>query len=415
MVLVLLASVLTLAASVAHADVFNMPSGETSLSFVTVADAGNAADTTLGVGSSGYGSVPYVYRMGEYDVTVGQYVQFLNAVAKTDTYGLYFSPMGKDYPTIGITQSGSSGNYSYSVTGSYGQGVNCPIFDVTWGDAARFCNWLQNGQPTGPEGNGTTETGAYTLNGAVANAGLMAISRNNGATYFIPSENEWYKVAYYNPSTCTYWTYPTRSNADPSNVLSSSGTNNANYLVGNWPNGTYTDPTNYLTPVGAFVASPGPYGTYDMGGDLFQWNEASIGGSSRGLRGGGWEYNSGTLASSNRDISGPTVESLNIGFRVASLPTGWHDPGDANGDGQVDINDLTIVLTNFGQPWCAWSQGCMDGDPLGIADINDLTIVLANFGTTYGPGLAAVPEPSALVLLAAGVVSLVACTRRQRR
>ena len=87
--------------------------------------------------------------MGKYDVTVGQYCQFLNAVAKTDTYGLYNSNMadGLCSPTIGITQSGSSGSYSYSVTGSYSQGVNCPIFDVTWGDAARFCNWLQNGQP----------------------------------------------------------------------------------------------------------------------------------------------------------------------------------------------------------------------------------------------------------------------------
>ena len=92
--------------------------------------------------------------MGKYDVTVGQYCQFLNAVAKTDTYGLYNSSMNAlDFPTIAITQSGTSGNYSYSVTGGSAgtdpQAANCPIFDVTWGDAARFCNWLQNGQPTG--------------------------------------------------------------------------------------------------------------------------------------------------------------------------------------------------------------------------------------------------------------------------
>ena len=134
-------------------------------------------------GTTGYGSVPYIYQMGKYDVTVGQYCQFLNAVAKTDTYGLYNSGMATDYPTIGITQSGSSGNYSYSVTGSYSQAANCPIFDVSWGDAARFCNWLQNGQPTGAEGTGTTETGAYTLNGATTQSALMAITRNAGATY----------------------------------------------------------------------------------------------------------------------------------------------------------------------------------------------------------------------------------------
>ncbi|MGO9112151.1 MAG: hypothetical protein ACLP9L_23235 [Thermoguttaceae bacterium] len=61
-----------------------------------------------------------------------------------------------------------------------------------------------------------------------------------------------------------YWLYPTQSNTAPSNVLSANGTNNANY----YSNNTWTDPANYLTPVGSFAASPGPYGTYDMGGNV---------------------------------------------------------------------------------------------------------------------------------------------------
>jgi hypothetical protein len=84
-------------------------------------------------------------------------------------------------------------------------------------------------------------------------------------------------------------------------------------------------------------------------------------------------------------------------------------PGDANGDGRVDINDLTIVLANYGQTGCAWSQGCMDGDPTGAVDINDLTIVLANYGRTAGAvGIGAVPEPGTLLLLAAGLAGLLA-------
>jgi formylglycine-generating enzyme required for sulfatase activity len=284
---------LPLADGVAQADV--------NLQFVTVGNPGNAADPL-----TGYGAVPYTYQMGKYDVTTAQYCQFLNAVATTDTYGLYNSDMTV-YSTIKITQSGSSGSYSYSVTGSDPQAANCPVFSVTWGDAARFCTWLQNGQ----KGPGTTETGAYTLNGAVTDAALMAITRNAGATYFIPSENEWYKAAYYNASTASYWLYPTQSNTQPSNVLSATGTNNANY-------GGYTDPLNYLTPVGAFAASPGPYGTYDMGGDVYQWNEANIGGLYRGMRGGGWSYASYSLAASSSNNFEPAFDRDSLGFRVAS-------------------------------------------------------------------------------------------------
>ena len=189
----------------ARADVFNMPGGQTSISLVPVGNAGNAPDPATG---NLYGSVSYNYSIDAYDVTLAQYTVFLNAVAKTDTYGLYNIYMGGAndyYSTQGIMQSGSPGSYSYSVTGSNPQAANCPAFDVTWFDAARFCNWLQNGQLTGVRGTGTTETGAYTLNGDTTSG---TESRNANAKYFIPSENEWYKAAYYNPSSatciCTY-------------------------------------------------------------------------------------------------------------------------------------------------------------------------------------------------------------------
>ena len=60
----------------------------------------------------------------------------------------------------------------------------------------------------------------------------------------------------------------------------------------------------------------------------------------------------------------------------------------------MDINDLTIVLTNYGQTGMAWSQGDFNGDTQ--VDINDLTIVLTDYGMTYsaGHGIKAVPEPS---------------------
>jgi formylglycine-generating enzyme len=304
------------------ANVFNMGgtisggtwTGLASLQFVTVGDAGNLPDPATG---NLHASVPYVFQMGKYDVTLGQYTAFLNAVAKTDTYGLYNSGMASDFYYFGISQGGSSGSFVYSVTGLNTVGpshqtANLPVFDVTWGDAARFCNWLQNGQPTGAEGITTTEQGAYTLDGGTSQSALMAVTRNGGAQFFIPNVDESYKAAYYvgGGTNAGYWTYPTQSNTVPSNILSATGTNNANY--GRGP---------ALTPVGYLADSPGPYGTYDMGGDVYQWNEtAVVPGMFRTWLGGSCEAVPEILSSSLVGVyeSDPSTHSYLVGFRVAS-------------------------------------------------------------------------------------------------
>jgi probable HAF family extracellular repeat protein len=88
--------------------------------------------------------------------------------------------------------------------------------------------------------------------------------------------------------------------------------------------------------------------------------------------------------------------------------------GDANGDGRVDINDLTILLANFGQTGATWWQGDFTGD--GTVDVNDLTIVLTNFGkgsSSSAPGVAAVPEPSTISLVLAAAASLLALAWRR--
>ena len=285
--------------------------GTITIATVPVGNAGNVADST------GYGAVSYAYNIGKYDVTATQYTAFLNAVAKTDTYALYNTFMATDTSYgCGITRTGISGNYTYATS----KNGDLPVNFVSWGDSARFCNWLSKGQPTGSEGSGTTETGSYTLNGKTSDADLMTITRNTGATYVIPTENEWYKAAYYDQNKAGgagYWLYSTKSNTAPDNALSLATTdpNDANYLIGS----NFTDPLNYLTPVGTFAASPSAYGTFDQNGDVFQWDETNLSGWYRGLRGGSFNDGIAFLQAGIGSSDYPADESNVMGFRVAQV------------------------------------------------------------------------------------------------
>jgi formylglycine-generating enzyme required for sulfatase activity len=224
------------------------------------------------------GAVAYTYNIGKYEVTAGQYTAFLSAVAETDTYGLYNTYMADPTNNKGcnIQRSGSSGSYTYSVASDW---ANRPVNYVSWGDAARFANWLHNGQPTAAQGLSTTEDGAYFLNGATSDAALMAVTREADWKWAITSEDEWYKAAYHKNDGMTghYFDYPTGSDSIPSNVLGNPTDpgNNATF----WNNGYTIGSPYYRTEVGDHENSDSPYGTFDQGGNVWEWNEAIIIGS----------------------------------------------------------------------------------------------------------------------------------------
>jgi formylglycine-generating enzyme required for sulfatase activity len=264
----------------AHGDVFNMSPGLVPLQFATVGDAGNADD--LHLNGLSLGSVDYVYRLGRFEITAAQYTEFLNAVAADDTYSLY-DPLMSDLSFKGcnIQRSGSPGSYTYSVPLDW---ANRPVNMVTFWDAARFVNWLHNGQPTGAQGPATTESGAYHHVGV-----QQLFGRNPEAKYFIPTEDEWYKAAYHKGGalTGTYWDYPTSSNDEPANNLPDTG-NNANYAGGccSGANIPAIGAPYYRSEVGAYTGSESPYGTFDQGGNVWEWNESVFQTQYRGLRGG---------------------------------------------------------------------------------------------------------------------------------
>lgn len=309
----------------AAGDVFNMPNGLTSLTTVPVGDPGNAADTRYTL--RGHGAVAYSYNIGTYEVTAGQYCQFLNAVAATDTYGLYDPDMA--IPTItdiwgcNIQRTGESGSYTYTVAADW---ANRPVNYVSFWDACRFTNWLGNGQPTGSQGPGTTETGAYTLDGYTGTLG-GDIVRNPGATWALPTDEEWYKAAFYKGGgkNAGYWDYPTRSDTAPTNILDPAGKNNANFydLYHTGTGGYCIGDPYYLTLVDAFAGSPGPYGTLDQTGNVSEWSETIhqqySDSTNRGMFGNGFESGlSGAINSGNGIFT--TLEAGDTGFRVVEVP-----------------------------------------------------------------------------------------------
>jgi len=302
--------------------------------FVSVGDAFNNNDIT------NHGRVEYTYRIGVYEVTNAEYVEFLNAVARTDTHNIYSIFMNNN-PSGGIIRTGSNGSYSYSFKNNMG---NKPVIFVNWFDCARYCNWLHNGKRDNSfQDNSTTEDGAYSLAGRTTG---NAVANNANALYSIPTENEWYKAAYYKAdlTNAGYWRYATQTNDDPTCVPANSvgdgvtttpetsrtptatvtpsitrglyyapGVNSANYLsAAFWGSNVTTVGSN---------GGPSAYGTFDQSGNVTE----VMGSSSVAVltRGGNWKNTAPVLSSEFGSIAGPVIPGAGaldwLGFRIASL------------------------------------------------------------------------------------------------
>jgi formylglycine-generating enzyme len=305
---------------------------------VPIRDSGNAWDVT------GFGQVHYDYRIGKFEVTIGQYVDFLNAVAATDTHALYSSGMTHQATVAGVIRSGSPGSYTYATIGS----PNRPITLVSWFEAARFANWMSNGQPAGVQDSTTTEDGAYTLSPPYDHVGFYknAINPNTGRPplWWIPSEDEWYKAAYYNPTRSFgsggYHLYPIQSDHDsiPYSVVPPGTASPNKSIAGNFfrddasangyndgyaiTGGTLYPSSNALSDVGAYSHAPSYYGTYDQGGNVLEITDGvlNFGGSLfRSARGGSWFDEESVMRSSYRLNLQPQTRAVGIGFRLATL------------------------------------------------------------------------------------------------
>jgi formylglycine-generating enzyme len=276
---VLVALVVVLSGTAARAETITHGGTTINMDFVAVGNPGNPGELSgHSVGGEGpdriCGAVGYVYRIGTYEVTADQWA----AVIAAD-------------PNVG-----NAGSWS---------GLQ-PAGGVSWYEAARFCNWLTTG-------NGND--GYYPVSGGTATPNALshdAYAALHGTTYFIPTEDEWYKAAYYDGSTNTYYDYPTGSNTLPTRVAGGTAAGTAVYEL-DYRSGTPANVNN--------AGGLSPYGTMGQGGNLWEWNETLIY-SSRGRRGGGFTGSaaSTSLCAACSDSDTPSSEYNGNGFRVASVP-----------------------------------------------------------------------------------------------
>ena len=265
----------------AQADLFGTSGNEFTIDFVSIGNAGNAADTT------GYGAVPYEYRASTYEITQ-------NAITKATASGM-----------ANVTAGPWTGNQ--------------PAANISWYEAAAFVNFLNTSTGNTAAYDLTFSSGSWSMalwsSEQAWTAGGTNLYRNKNAFYFLPSENEWYKAAYYNAAGTNYFLYPTGSDTAPTRVASGTNPQTAVY--------------NNDASVPAIVASAGglsPYGTMGQGGNIFEWNESAFDGTNssasenRDIRGGNWFDSELYLRSSIRYDVDPSLENYDLGFRVASVP-----------------------------------------------------------------------------------------------
>jgi formylglycine-generating enzyme required for sulfatase activity len=253
----------------------------------------------------------------------------------TNPNSVYNTDMGSNARGgISFTSGNASGS-KYAVRSNMG---DKPVNYVSWFDAARVSNWLMNGATS----LSSTETGAYTLNDATSG---NAPAVNPGATFYIPTEDQWYKAAYYQggDTNAGYWDYATQSDtaptavtADETGIGSAGNTGNfANYKKG----ADWNSQDGNVTTVGT-NGGPSAYGAFDMSGNIGEWNDLTgAAGSSRGLRGGNYRNGNPFLVSSSLSAADdPSFEDELIGFRLASPVSG------PSAVPEIDPNSLGSVL-----------------------------------------------------------------------
>lgn len=271
------------------ADEFGAGAEKFTINFVNIGNPGNVADDTS------YGAVNYSYQMGTYEVS-------RDMISKANISGNLAIPLAD------MTRF-SSGN-----------SATMPATGMSWVQAAKFVNYLNTSTGHAPAYN-FDDRGRFNLWAAADawNLGGENLYRNKNAHYFLPSENEWYKAAYFDGTR--YYRYPTGSDTPPGAVVGGTDLRTAVYELSE---------ENFLQCPADITNAGGlsPYGTMAQGGNVGEWLESAFDGINnsnlslehRVFRGGYWSNESELLSSAYRHDSIPTTYGEGAGFRIAAIP-----------------------------------------------------------------------------------------------
>lgn len=280
------AVVLSIGRTELRADTFGIGTNAFVIDFVNVRDESNPADVT------GYGAVPYIYRIGTYEISENQ-------VSWATASGL-----------LNVVAGAWEGDQ--------------PAGRLSWYEAAAFVNWLNTS--TGRQAaydltwDGSSWSMALWSSTDAWVLGGTNLYRHKDAHYFLPSEDEWYKAAFYNPAGTNYFVYATGSDTPPTPV---SGGTNAGTAV-------YGDVSAFFPAAISDAGGLSPYGTMGQSGNSWEWTESAFDGTNsdpsleRTFRGGAHgtpEFLVVFLSSNGRGVHDPADDVIGaFGFRVASVP-----------------------------------------------------------------------------------------------
>lgn len=341
--------------------------------FVTIGDPGNRDTIPSETPHSSdfqFGSVDYVFRMATTEVTLGQYLEFVQAY-----YPIEVKNTGNPIASLGLTGFGIRAAFG-QVHIRDGHTEHEPT-SMSWEYAARYINWLHNGkvQEEWAYENGVYDTSTFVQD--EKGNWLHQQVHNPHSRYWMPTYNEWMKAGYWDPNKNDgkggYWIFPNTSDIEPIPRLlpNEGGGRNSGRSSEGWP-----------IDVGSFENVASPWGIYDMAGGVSEFTESvwwfrdPVRLQERIVCGSYFLYDDYGDIFSNDIIGFAVGYSVSFAaFNGLRLVRGMEHPADLNHDGHMNYFDVSLFMR-----WYISGDDRADFRLDGELDLDDARVFLGLMG-----------------------------------